>query len=651
MPGQTGHAERRSPPKVSLGRALQRFGPYVWRYRARATLVLFLGLLTGVLVKAPFFFLAPFIDSILELKAGGAGAETAKSAVLARLDEALRAWLPAIADLLRSVSAAPTDMEKGEKTALLVAIAGGVVVFTLLGALCQYAFQAASRSLSLRILADLRQDLASHILRLGMQYHTSARKGDLLSRATTDVGIVLTALALFFDDLILEPAQLLGNVVLALVGDAKLTILVLVLVPIVGIPLAIFGRRVRKGARKSLAALGESTEAMSQMFAGIRVVKAFRMEERELQEFRETNERWIDRSMTVVRAKALTESSTHLLTNAGFALLICGIGLAHLQWGVLAGIGSMSVWFVGFATMYQHIRRISKGYQTVQESLGAAERLFEIFDIRPAAATQPSGRRRLDGPIREVELRDVSFAYDQEPVLDHVSFRIEAGETIAVVGPSGAGKSTLLDLVARFYDPQSGAILVNGIDVRELAPDAWFAAWALVDQQPFLFHASIRENVAYGKPNATDAEVRAALGAANLLEFVESLPAGIHTEVGDRGARLSGGQRQRLTIARALLKNPPILLLDEATSSLDSESEAAVRDALEKLMVGRTSLVVAHRLSTVRNASRLLVVDRGRIVEMGTHDQLLATGGVYRRLHDMQFGANAVAQRAGESAS
>lgn len=613
--------------------------------------MLFLGLLTGVLVKAPFFFLAPFIDSILELKAGGAGAETAKSVVLARLDEALRSWLPAIADLLRSVSAAPTDMEKGEKTALLVAIAGGVVVFTLLGALCQYAFQAASRSLSLRILADLRQDLASHILRLGMQYHTSARKGDLLSRATTDVGIVLTALALFFDDLILEPAQLLGNVVLALVGDAKLTILVLVLVPIVGIPLAIFGRRVRKGARKSLAALGESTEAMSQMFAGIRVVKAFRMEERELQEFRETNERWIDRSMIVVRAKALTESSTHLLTNAGFALLICGIGLAHLQWGVLAGIGSMSVWFVGFATMYQHIRRISKGYQTVQESLGAAERLFEIFDIRPAAATQPSGRRRLDGPIREVELRDVSFAYDQEPVLDRVSFRIDAGETIAIVGPSGAGKSTLLDLVARFYDPQSGAILVNGIDVRELAPDAWFDAWALVDQQPFLFHASIRENVAYGKPNATDAEVQAALGAANLLEFVESLPAGIHTEVGDRGARLSGGQRQRLTIARALLKNPPILLLDEATSSLDSESEAAVRDALEKLMVGRTSLVVAHRLSTVRNASRLLVVDRGRIVEMGTHDELLAKGGVYRRLHDMQFGATVGAQRAGVNAS
>lgn len=569
-----------------------------------------------------------------------AATDAASAPLIGKADDVVEFVRRLLVDLIPALRGNARD----DQVSLVIAIGVCVFVMTLLGALAQLLFLQISRALSLRILADLREDLAEHVLKLGMRYHTASRKGDLLSRATTDVNVLLVALSLFFDDLILEPAQLLGNLGLVLASNPEATLLVVIIVPMIAIPLLIFGKKVRKGMRKSLVALGESTEAMSQMFAGIRVVKSFRMEEKEMQDFRESNMKWIDRYMGVVRAKAKTEAATHILTYGGFALLLCGIGIIQLTRGVITDMGAMSVWFIGFATMYQHLRRISKGYQTVQESMGAAERLFEVLDIKPGSTVEKRGMRHLDAPIETLELKNVSFGYDSEPVLENVSFKAKAGEIIAIVGPSGAGKSTLLDLVGRFYDPNDGMICINGTDIRELDPDYWFGNWALVDQQPFLFHASIRDNVAYGKQNATDEEVRAALKAANLLEFVDSLPEGMNTQVGDRGARLSGGQRQRLTIARALLKNPPVLLLDEVTSALDAESEQAVREALDRLMAGRTSLVVAHRLSTIRNATRILVLEKGRLVQEGTHEELLKAGGVYRKLYEMQFGASAGAR-------
>jgi ATP-binding cassette, subfamily B, bacterial MsbA len=609
----------------------------VWRYRGRALLVLALGSLAGVLQGAPLVFLYPFVNSIFPPSGSANPSPVGPSRVLPQLESLLHGLQPHLTAWLPGLSGG--KLGDPDRVAFLLAIGVATLLVTLLGAAAHFAFIQSSRGLSLRILADLREDLAQHVLKLGMRYHTGSRKGDLLSRATNDVAVVLAALALFFDDLILEPAQLAGKIALAVVGSPWLTLLVVVLVPAIFLPLVLFGRRIRKGTRRSLSALGESTEAMSQMFSGIRVVKAFRMEEREMREFRETNQRWIDRALSVVRAKAMTEASTHVLTNGGFAILIVGIGIANLRLNAFADVGAMAVWFAGFATMYQHIRRISKGYQTVQESLGAADRLFEILDLAPSIP-QRGSRPTLPAPIATLELRNVGFAYDGEKVLDGISVQIRAGETVAVVGPSGGGKSTLVDLLARFYDPQEGSVRVNGIDIRELDPEAWIRCWALVDQNPFLFHASIGENVAYGKPGATPAEIRSALAAAGMLDFVDSLPSGLDTEVGDRGARLSGGQRQRLTIARALLKDAPILLLDEATSSLDSESEAAVREALDRLMVGRTSIVVAHRLSTIRGATRILVLDRGRIVEEGRHDELLRAGGAYRRLYEMQLGVN-----------
>ncbi|MFN0206967.1 MAG: ABC transporter ATP-binding protein [Planctomycetota bacterium] len=623
--------------RVPLSKAFKRFAPYVWRYKGRALLVLLLGLTAGFLAKAPLLLLGIFVDKGVGLKTDTSESLPADSTFLGKFNGWVEFLREQVVILFPGLSG---EGPNKNQLSLVVAIACAIIFLTVMGALAQLVFVQMSRWLSMRILADLREALASHVLKLGMRYHTASRKGDLLSRLTTDVNVVLVALSLFFDDLILEPANLVGAFIIAVVSNPELTLLVIIIVPTIVVPLLVFGKKIRKGMRKSLVALGESTEAMSQMFSGIRVVKAFRMEERELNEFRESNEHWISRYMVVVRAKALTEASTHIFTNVGFALLLCGIAVLQVYYGEKTNVGKMVIWFSVFGTMYQHLRRISKGYQTIQESLGAAERLFEVLDLKPGATMTSVATKKLSEPIRTLELRNVTFAYDEELVLDHVSFEAKAGETIAIVGPSGSGKSTLLDLIGRFNDPDSGNIYVNGTDINEIDPDEWFRAWALVDQQPFLFHASIRENVAYGKPDATDAEVRSALKDANLLEFVDALPAGMNTEVGDRGARLSGGQRQRITIARALLKNPSILLLDEVTSALDAESETAVFVALDRLMAGRTSIVVAHRLSTIRSATRILVIDRGKLVEQGTHDELLRLGGAYKRFYEMQFGSS-----------
>lgn len=636
-PAQTGR------DGIPFRKALARFGPYLWRHRLRVALVLGTGLLAGFFAKLPLVFLEPLVNDVLGIRtvvAASHHAHAPERPFFAFVSESLIALRSRIVTLLPGLDASGDPTQEG-RFGLLVAICASVVVVSLLGGFLHFTFLQLSRGLSMRILAEIREDLAAHVLKLDMRYHTSSRKGDLLSRVTTDVNIVLTAMSLAFDDLVLEPAQVVFTIGIATVSSPMLTLLVLLLVPMVAVPLLYFGKRVRRGTRRSLGALGESTETMSQMFAGIRVVKAFRMEDAEMRDFREANKRWISRAMKVVRAKALTESTTHFLIYATFAALLCAIGYAHLQGGTLTDLGALSVWIAGFAPMYQHTRRISKAYQVVQESMGASERLFEILDREPSTTAVGGGTALVSRPIETLEFRNVSFAYEGEPVLDGVSFLARAGEVIAIVGPSGAGKSTLIDLVARFYEPNAGAIYVNGVDIRTIHPDLWYSLWALVDQHPFLFHASIRENVAYGKPDATDEQIRDALRASNLLEFVDSLPKGIDTEVGDRGARLSGGQRQRLTIARALLKDPAILLLDEVTSALDAESETIVREALDRLMAGRTSLVVAHRLSTVRQASRILVLDRGRIVEEGTHDELLAAGGLYRRVYEMQFGETA----------
>jgi ABC-type multidrug transport system fused ATPase/permease subunit len=399
------------------------------------------------------------------------------------------------------------------------------------------------------------------------------------------------------------------------------------------IPMYRSGERVRRRSSKTLAAMGDATESMNQILSGIRTVKAFRLERQRLSEYTAQNDTFLDRTMRMLRAKGASMMQTFLGYQVGFAALLLMLGYFVLVTKEIKFSGVATV-LLPLATTYQHVKRLTRAYNTLMESVSALDRIEAI--LRERVDESESGGEPLPQLRGEVELQDVWFAYGEEPVLRGVSLKVRPGLTVALVGPSGAGKSTTLDLLMRFHDPQRGRLLVDGKDLRQVCMDDYRKHTAVVSQQPFLFNSSIRENIAYGKPGCTQAEVEAAAKAANIHDFVMTLPQGYDTLAGERGCNLSGGQMQRITIARAIVRDPAILFLDEATSSLDSENEELVQRALDNLRKGRTSFVIAHRLSTIAQADLIVVMEQGRIVEMGTHAELVEKGGVYKRMKDLQ---------------
>jgi ABC-type multidrug transport system fused ATPase/permease subunit len=369
----------------------------------------------------------------------------------------------------------------------------------------------------------------------------------------------------------------------------------------------------------------------------VRTVKSFGGEEREIERYRALNATYLENSMRMVRAIALAHAWTAFYSAAGVALVVLGLGLARLEYGWFGNGGAMLAFLVAMSQLANRVKDVTKTWTRIQESVGASERLREIL-AEPNDVLERPDARALARIERGLVFERVSFSYPggEAPALREIELAIRPGETLALVGPSGAGKSTLLDLVARFIDPGAGRITVDGLDLRDVRLADWNALYAVVGQVPFLFHSTIEENIAYGRPHASRAEIEAAARAAHIHDFVAALPEGYATNVADMGTRLSGGQRQRITIARALLKRAPLLLLDEATSALDSEAEAEVQKALEELMRDKTVIVVAHRLATIQRADRIAVLERGRLVELGTHVELLARGGVYSRLWALQ---------------
>jgi len=375
------------------------------------------------------------------------------------------------------------------------------------------------------------------------------------------------------------------------------------------------------------------------MFMGIRAVKAFRAEERELEGYAEINRSYVRTTMKLVRAQALSQASTMLLSFAGMAGLVLVVGWLRLgKGGVFNDEKDLAMFFVYVSAMYASLKDVVKAITVVQESVGASERIQALLDERTDVIERPRART-VQGIGSGLRFEGVSFAYPggDGNALVEFELHLRPGETVALVGPSGAGKSTVVDLVARFIDPVSGRVTVDGLDLRDLTLDSWTAQYAMVGQTPFLFHTSIGENIRYGRHDASQAEVEDAARAAGIHDFIASLPDGYATNVADAGSRLSGGQRQRIESARAFLKGAPLLLLDAATSALDTESEKIVQEALERLMSQRTVLVIAHRLSTIRRADRIAVLDQGRLVEIGTHPDLIARNGLYAKLHAMQF--------------
>jgi subfamily B ATP-binding cassette protein MsbA len=486
-----------------------------------------------------------------------------------------------------------------------------------------------------RVLVDIQRQLCAKLLHLPLRFHHETSRGDTLSRVMNDAQRAQQSLDLLFSDVVVAVLSLGIGITTLLYLSWPLTLTLLAVAPPVAGSIALFGRRIRKSAARRQKSQGDVTARLVQILNGIKVIKAFRAQEGEESAFGEHNLRFFRRNMKVVKNRALSRAVIEGLTNgAGIAVLLLGVGVVAGQlWGLT--LGSLMAFIVVMQSTYRPMKELTKGWTKLQEALPSAERFFALLD-RGGEPPDVEDAVALPALKQGIRFSKTSFSYGREPVLRDVSLDVAAGEVIAIVGPTGSGKTTLADLLLRFYDPDAGSIEVDGVDLRRIQRDSWLDRVAVVTQDPFLFATTIRENIRYGRPGASDEEVLAAARAAHVDEFVASLPEGLDTDVGDAGVRLSGGQRQRVTIARAILSDPEVLIFDEATSSLDAKSERYVQEAIESLLGGRTVFIIAHRLSTVRHADKILVLENGSVEDVGRHEELMARGGLYSELMTLQ---------------
>lgn len=498
-----------------------------------------------------------------------------------------------------------------------------------------------------RVVADLRRDVFAHLSRLDARFYDSARTGELVSRLTADTTQMKSAFGSSASVALRNLFMFAGAIAMMIYTSPKLSALVLAAIPVIVFPLVAAGRGVRARSRRAQDTLAEASALAAENLGAIRTMQAFNAE-------RQTNARFGGSVEEAYGAARSATSARAVLT--AIAIFLAFASVVAVLWlgarDVLAGriSGGLLGQFVLYAVFgASALGQLSEVWSEISSAAGAAGRIAEILAVKPAIAAPEHPQEMPQPPRGEIAFDEVSFAYPSRPeanALHAVSFSVKGGETVAIVGPSGAGKSTLFQLLMRFYDPQAGRILVDGVDLAKADPSALRARIALVPQDPFIFGTTIAENISYGRENATRDDIIAAAKRAAADEFVSDLAQGYDTRVGERGVTLSGGQKQRLAIARAILKDAPILLLDEATSALDAENETLVQQALENLMGTRTTVVIAHRLATVLKADRILVMDEGRIVEEGTHASLVAKDGLYARLARLQFDTNASAKRA-----
>lgn len=486
-----------------------------------------------------------------------------------------------------------------------------------------------------RVIIDIREAMFKHLQRLDQAYYDRRKTGVIMSNLTNDVAALQSAIVDNLVSFITEGVTLIGSLVSMLYLDWKLTLVTLVIVPVVLGIINIFGKRLRIAGHDVQGRIADITSLLQETISGARVVRSFAREGYEVQRFERENQR---NFRAVMRATKLTSLLSPLVEfSAAIAVTVI---LWYGGYSVVTGAitaGSLIAFLIYAINLSNPVKRLSQVYGNIQKAMAAGDRVFAILDTKPEVVEKPDAivLPEVDGRVR---FDHVSFSYDGEKkALDDFSLDVPAGRVVAIVGPSGAGKTTIANLLPRFYDATEGAITVDGVDVRDVTFQSLREQIGVVPQETMLFNATIKDNILYGRLDGTDEEVYAAAKAANALEFIERLPEGMDTLVGERGSSLSGGQRQRIAIARAILKNPKILILDEATSALDTESEKLVQEALERLMQGRTAFVIAHRLSTIKNANQIVVLREGKLVESGTHDELLAAGGLYQHLYSVQF--------------
>ena len=511
----------------------------------------------------------------------------------------------------------------------------GIAALLALGTALRYALVT---RLGERVVADIRQAVFGRVIGLSPAFYEQVMTGEIISRITTDTTLILSVIGSTVSLALRQMLVAAGGMAMLLLTSAKLTGLMLLIVPVVLVPIIGLGRRLRGLSRENQDWIAASAGSASESLLAAQTVQAFTAEDASRAAFADVTERSFASAARRIRVRAVMTAAVILLIFSG-VIGVLWIGARDVRAGTMS-VGEL-VQFVIYSIMVAgSVGALSEIWGELQRAAGATERLGELLATEDALADPPAPVP-LPRPVRgQIDLADVTFRYPSRPdaaALDHVTLSIRPGETVALVGPSGAGKTTIVQMILRFWDPQAGSVAIDGIDLRRMARADFRRAIALVPQDPVIFATTARENIRFGQPDATDAQVEAAARAANAHDFLAALPGGYDAPLGERGVMLSGGQRQRIAIARAMLRDAPILLLDEATSALDAQSERLVQDAIDALARGRTTIIIAHRLATVKKAGRIIVMDGGRIVQQGTHDDLVAEGGLYARLARLQF--------------
>jgi subfamily B ATP-binding cassette protein MsbA len=520
----------------------------------------------------------------------------------------------------------------GPKIDSIVWICLAIPLIMTVRSLCNYGNAYYMNWVSNKVVTDIRNQLFGKIVRHSMDFFNKMRAGFLMSRITNDTRGMQMALTTVSSDLFKQPIAIIGGIIVLLLMDWKFTVVTLILFPICLLPIRIYGRRARKAVQNEQEDMGQMVVTMQETFAGIRVIKSFGREEHQEKSFRRSNQLQFSNMMRMIKSMEAVGPLVETIAAAGVGLALLYVYTVNLSAGRFFGLIS------GIFVLYEPIKTLSRIHVVMQRSLQATTEVFRILDLEPTVKDAP-GAIELPFSKGRLDFENVVFRY-ANTVTDAVkdlNLQIEPGKTYALVGASGAGKSTILSLILRLYDPTSGRVKIDGRDLRTITQKSLRQQIGLVTQETFLFHDTIFKNIQFGRLDATAEEVYQAAHTAFAHDFIMAQPKGYDTVIGDKGCLLSGGQQQRLAIARAVLKNAPILLLDEATSSLDSESEKQIQQALEKLTAGRTVIAIAHRLSTVLSADQIVVMDSGRIKEIGTHSELLEKSGYYRRLYDHQF--------------
>jgi ATP-binding cassette, subfamily B, bacterial MsbA len=606
----------------TLPRLLRYFG----RYKARALLALLAMAIVSLATVSLLFLLKKVIDDVL-----GAGAASALPGVRAaeasdRMAPLLR-WLEsAYAATRQAAAAAGFDPRYAVPLLLLAAL--------LVKNVFAYLSEFALNSIGLAMVRDLRADAYRSLLDQSTRYSMERSSGDLLTRLLSDAEQIQSAFGSRMADFVQGLLTMTFVLLYVFSLHFKLAVAVLVVAPVLVIPIVGNFRKLRRTGLSARERIGEMGAILGETLRGHRLIKTYAMEDFEAERFGQANRRYFSASRLSIRLQALNPPLMEILTGVGLAVIFI-YAAGQIRGGQLT-VGGLLSFLAAIMMLYKPLKDVTRTNIVLQVALASADRLFEIIDAPNEIAEKP-GAVELPRFASTVSYERVGFSYGGEPVLRDVSIVLRRGETVALVGPSGAGKTTLVNLLPRLYDPTSGRITFDGADLRDATLKSLRRQIGLVTQETILFDTTVAENIAYGEKSPDAGRLRAAAQAACADEFIEKLPQGYQTPVGEGAARLSGGQRQRLAIARAIYKDAPILILDEATSQLDTESEAVIGRALTNLMKGRTTLVIAHRLSTVRRADRILVLDRGRIVEEGSHAALLTRPGLYRRLHEMQF--------------